>query len=158
MVYLNSVTYYQSSFKVCKMEITENYKRELISIFFAQRWLIFLVTLIVFVGAILVSFCWPATYSASVSILVRGKKAEKNPGSLDKEGRIHPFPLKKEDLYSEIEILTSPDVIERAIRYLQEKKLYHDAETINSKDVYKIKSNLKAEIIPAFKRYQHYLL
>ncbi len=131
------------------MEKTENYKRELLSIFFAQRWLIFLVTLIIFIGAILISFCWPPTYSATVSIFVRGKKVEKSPESLDEGGRLHPFPLKKEDLYSEVEILTSPDVIERAIRYLQEKKLYHEAETISSKDVYKIKSNLKAEIIPA---------
>jgi uncharacterized protein involved in exopolysaccharide biosynthesis len=126
----------------------EDYKKELLSIFFAQRKVIFWVTVIIFTCSLLIAFLWPPTYSASGSILVKGKRAEKSTFALEKE-EIRSFPLTKEDLASEEQIMTSLDVIERAIKYLQENKLYPETKTISNDDIYKIKNNLKTQIIPA---------
>jgi uncharacterized protein involved in exopolysaccharide biosynthesis len=131
------------------MEKTENYKRELLAIFFAQRRLILGVTLIIIIGAILIGFCWPPTYSATASLLVRSRKPERNQEALEKADKIWQFEIKKEDLSSEVEILISPSVIERTIRALQEKKLYPESETISSKDINRIKRKLEAEVVPA---------
>lgn len=130
------------------MQHIEDYKKELVSIFFAQRRVIFWVTVIVFVCSLQVAFFWPPTYSASGSILVKGKRAEKSTFALEEE-EIRSFPLTKEDLASEEQIMTSLDVIEKAIKYLQDNKLFSGTKTISNKDIYKIKSNLKTQIMPA---------
>jgi len=133
--------------EVLKMQQMEDYKKELLSIFFAQRWIIFWITVIIFGCAILIAFLWPPTYSAGGSILVKGKKAEKSLGAIEKE-EIRPFRLTKEDLASEIEIITSPDVIGRTIKYIKQSNLHLKSQKSGS-EIHKIKNNLKTELVPA---------
>lgn len=134
----------------------EDYKKELLSIFFTQRRMIFWVTVIIFACSILIAFCWPPTYSASGTILVKGKKAQKSAVAIEKEA-INRFPLTKEDLASEVEIIVSVDVIENTIKYLSlNKHLLTNKSFLKNKmitasmkkEVYKIKQSLKTKVVP----------
>lgn len=155
---------------------TENYTRELLFIFFAQRKIIIIVTLLILALSIIIALFWPPTYASFGSILVRGTKLEKSPEAIEKDV-IKSYPVAKEDLFSEVQILTSFDVIERTIKHLIGKNLYEIENNSkisfyddikrkinyfitkdklrakgNSKiynEVYKIKSRIKTEVLPA---------
>lgn len=125
---------------------TENYIRELYFILFRQWRVIIGTTILFFVIAFLIAFLWPPTYSASGSVLIKGRKTEKSPEAIESV-ELRPSGLRKEDLQSEIEIIISPDVIERTIKYLQGKNLYRkDVPIIN--EVYSVQKNLRTKIIP----------
>ena len=62
---------------------TEDYKRELISILFAQKNVVVWTMILVFAGAIGVAFSWPPTFSATSGILVKSKQPEKSPEALE---------------------------------------------------------------------------
>ena len=130
---------------------TENYIRELYFILFAQKKIILLTTALIFILSILIAFFWPPTYSASETVLVRAKKLEKSPEAIE-DVQLRPPAITKEDLLSEVNILTSPDIIERTIKYLVDKKIYKKdlrEKTSLTEEIYKIKNNLRTEIIPA---------
>lgn len=126
---------------------TENYLREFYFILFAQRRIILWTTLFFFIASVLISFLWPPIYSASGSVLAKAKKVEKDPEAIESVER-RPFPLAKEDLSSEVQIMTSPDVVERSIKSLQEKNLYKKDVNV-AEEVFAIQGRLKTEIIPA---------
>ncbi len=126
---------------------TENYLRELYFILFAQKRIIIWTTLAFVVISVLIAFLWPPTYSAAGSILVKGKKTEKSPEAIEITER-RAFPLTKEDLSSEVQILTSPDVISQTIKTLQQKNLYKkDGSLVDM--VYSVQSSLRTDIVPA---------
>ncbi len=130
---------------------TENYIRELYFILFAQKKIILWTTVLIFVLSILIAFFWPPTYSASGTILIRAKKLEKSPEAIEAV-QLRPPSITKEDLLSEVNILTSPDVIERTIRDLKDRKMYKkipETQAAMTEEIYKIKNDLKTEIIPA---------
>ncbi|MEK6672488.1 MAG: Wzz/FepE/Etk N-terminal domain-containing protein [Nitrospirota bacterium] len=129
------------------MAKTENYIRELYFIVFAQRNVIIMTTLLFFVLAVLIAFLWPPVYSASGSVLLKGRKQEKTPEAIEKV-ELKPSGLRKEDLASEVEIIISPDVVEMTIKALQDKNLLKkDISTTN--EVYSIQRSIKTAIIPA---------
>jgi uncharacterized protein involved in exopolysaccharide biosynthesis len=103
---------------------TENYRRELLFIFFAHKKFILFVTLIILALSILIALYWPKTYAAYGSVLVTGKKLEKSPEAIE-ESDIRSYPVSKEDLFSEVQIMTSFEVIEQTIKNLLTKKLYN---------------------------------
>ena len=132
---------------------TEDYKRELVSIFFAQKHLIFWTTFIIFVGAVMVAYSWPPTYSASGSILVSGKQLSvDSPEALESPDR-RVLEVSKEDLSSEVEILKSPDVIRNTIKYLSVEypsyKSVAQGDKLDSDTVYSISRNLDITLLPA---------
>ena len=134
-----------------KMEHTEEYLREIVIIFFAQKKIIMRTTAIISICAILIAFFWPPTYDVVASILIKGKKLEKSPSALETtELRISE--LSREDLLSEMEIFRSHDVIENTIRYLKAKKLKVFDRQLTEDTIKKwaneIRNNLKTEIIP----------
>jgi uncharacterized protein involved in exopolysaccharide biosynthesis len=120
---------------------TENYKRELIFIFFAQKKVIIWTTLFIFLCSILIAFFWPPTYSSTGTILIRGKKVVNNPESLQQIG-LRNLPVSEEDLFSEVEILMSNDTVQMAIDALKEKAILGD------EDVMDIKANFQTEVVP----------
>ena len=101
---------------------SEDYKRELIIIFFTHLRMILAITLMVFVGAALIGFFWPKTYSATGSVLVKTKKPDSIPEAMELT-----FPkfsdVTKEDLHSEIQLLLSADVIGKTITVLVHREL-----------------------------------
>ena len=100
------------------MTQAEDWKRDICEIFFAQRKIILWTTALIFVGAVAVAFLWPPTYEATSSILLRGKKTQVSPGSLEVT-EVRALPIEKEDVSSEIEILNSPRLIEMTIDKLR---------------------------------------
>lgn len=152
---------------------SENLKRELLEIFFAQSRIIWGTTIVVFVLALLIAFLWPPTYSSTGSILVRRKNIEKSPEALEEiQSQIALFRVAKEDLVSEMEIMVSPTLIEKTVKHLHDTKQQFGqnpglAEKLTSifdrqkistsavtdpalaEEVFRIKKNLATEIIPA---------
>jgi uncharacterized protein involved in exopolysaccharide biosynthesis len=103
----------------------EDLKKEIVTIFFVQKSVICITTLAIFVCSILIAFFWPPTYSATGSILIKGRKPESLSGII---GEMRPVVLKltPDELYSEIQILRSYDVISRTIKYLEEQHVYFE--------------------------------
>ncbi len=152
---------------------TENLKREILEIFFAQSKIIWSTTIILFVLALLIAFLWPPTYSATGSVLVRRKNADISPQAIEEvRSQIRAFPVTNEDLLSEMEIMLSPDLIEKTVVQLKENnQLRKDApgfldkifDSIGRKkissssikdpeiasEVLRIKSKISTKIIPA---------
>lgn len=133
------------------MKTTEDYILELTTIFFIRKRMILSITVIISVAAILIAFFMPPIYAAVSHILVKGKRIEKSPESLD-TSPLKAFELTKEDLNSEIEILTSHDVIRNTIGDLQTGKLLFHTEELSGKEllslVKEIQGNLTSEIVP----------
>jgi succinoglycan biosynthesis transport protein ExoP len=134
------------------MVYSEDYIRELTIIFFVQKKIILGTTAIIAAIALLIVLFWPNTYAIKGKILVRAKKIEKNPELLE-ETSYRMFELTTEDLYSEVEILKSPDVIEKTVEYLHENKIMFedvnfDAEA-KQKLIGQIISKLDTNLIPS---------
>lgn len=133
---------------------TEDYKQELISILFAQKHLIFWSAFLIFVGAVLIAFYLPPTYSASGAVLLTGKQlTDKSAEALIKGSQpgLRVFEVKKEDLASEVQILTSPEVIGSALKKLREKypELAATGTGAGPEPVHKILGGLKTVLVPA---------
>ena len=134
---------------------TEDYKQELISILFAQKHLIFWAAFLIFVGAVLIAFYQPPTYSASGAILLTGKQlTDKSTEAAIKGSQpsLRVFEVKKEDLASEVQILTSPEVIGKALQQLRDKhpELVAPAKGEGQSDpVHRILKRLSTVLVPA---------
>lgn len=130
---------------------TEDYKRELISILFAQKHLIFWTAWVIFAGAVAIAFFWPPTYAARGSVLVTGKQIKQRGTEALEKGETRLYETKKEDLASEVQILTSPEVVGNALRRVREKHPQFAAPGAgaDSDPVYRVLRNLKTTIVPA---------
>ncbi|MBF0624157.1 MAG: hypothetical protein HQL82_05060 [Magnetococcales bacterium] len=128
----------------------ENYKRELAFVFFSQKDSIIRVALLFFVITLLVAFLWPKTYQAGGSILVKGKKIEKNPEALE-EAQLRPQSVTKQDLYSELAILTSDEVMELTLKHLEtngQQALLRTLHDRPERRVKVLKARLDAQVVP----------
>jgi uncharacterized protein involved in exopolysaccharide biosynthesis len=128
----------------------EDWKKELCEMVFAQGRLIVWTASVVFSLAILIAAFWPPTYAASGSILMRTAKPQNSPGTLERTD-LRNFPVSKEDLASELEILSSPDLIMQTVVAMRGKPL--DQAAIMDKsildEVARIKQGLQTEVILA---------
>ena len=130
---------------------TEDYVREIVTIFFVQLKTIILVTLIISLCAVYVAYFWPPTHAVYGTVLLKAKKLEKSPESLE-QTQIKHFELTKEDLSSEMEMMTSPDLIRSTILAMSEEGTYYP-EMKNSQDqisrtINSLKSQLTTELLP----------
>ncbi len=130
---------------------TEDYKRELISIVFAQKHLIFWTAFLIFAGAVAVAFFWPPTYSATGSVLLTAKQLmERDPLALQ-NAETRAFSISKEELSSELQILNSPQTVTNALATLAGK---HPSLRLEGKDaavatVSEVIGNLKVKVVPS---------
>lgn len=123
----------------------ENFRKEIITIFFAQKYVVCVTISVVFICSILIASFWPPTYSASGQLLVKGKKPESAAGSMV-DVRAVTLKLTPDELYSEIHILRSFDVIARTIKHLEEEHAYFEKKTkapFPKRVVRKIRASLK---------------
>jgi uncharacterized protein involved in exopolysaccharide biosynthesis len=104
-----------------KMTHDEDWKRELGHVFFARRSLILTTAAIVFAGAVLIALFWPATYTASSSMLVLGKRSQISPAALDVVELRDPK-VTSQDITSELEIIRSSELIRRVVQNVQQKQ------------------------------------
>lgn len=131
------------------MKQIEDYKAELLTIFFAQKRTIVSITALVTIGAVLIAFFWPPVYSATASILIRGKKVEMGTGTLELE-KPYAAKLTKEDMSSEVLILKSIDVRRNTAKYFQENKTpFKKKDEMDIKNLAAfLKNNLQTKIVP----------
>ena len=134
------------------MSYSEDYKREIVFIFFAQKRLILRITVAVAVLSILIALFWPRTYAATGKVLLNVKKLESGPEVLDKERNTRFYPVTAQDLMSEMEILSSHDVAQKAVEILYEKELSsaHPQErgVVLQKEIGRIERNLVSKMVP----------
>ena len=126
------------------MNKVEDYKREILFIFFSQIEFILKIASIIFIGSILIAFFWTPTYAAYGSFLLKSKEIQKSPTVIETMD-IKQESLKEEDLASEIEILISHNTIEKTLKLLAKNnpgKGYGEIKPSN------IRSDLKTEILP----------
>jgi len=124
---------------------TEDYKREILFIFFSQRLFIFKITLIIFIASVSIALFWPPTYAAYGSFLLKSKELHKSP-SVVEDIQVRQEVLKKEDLASEIEIFIANETIDKTLKRLQKE---HPNKDYANKKVSSILKHLKTEILPA---------
>lgn len=122
---------------------SEDWKRELTDIFFARSGVIWITTLAIFACALAIAVLWPPTYSATASLRVIARTSSLNPGGLTPE-RDPNLPPMREDLTSEVEMITSPDVLRRTL--LATGDLERDPAIYDK--VREIRRDLVAEVIP----------
>ncbi len=103
-----------------QIEKTENYARELTFIFFNRRDLILWTAGLVYTMVLLVAFFWPPVYSASGSLLVKGKTIPRDPQSLETVA-VRQAAIQEEDLNSEVQIFRSDNVVRRTVQQLEEE-------------------------------------
>ena len=129
---------------------SENIKTEILTILFAQKKTLITVTLLIFAAGILIAFFWPPTYSASGSILIKMKRPLRSPDEIEGVEKRY-TKVDKEDLASEVEIIRSPEVIERALRMIKYGKILDDSKTIkiSNENLHQINKQLKTEIAPS---------
>ncbi|NJB67644.1 uncharacterized protein involved in exopolysaccharide biosynthesis [Desulfobaculum xiamenense] len=133
---------------------TEDYIREVVTIFFAQKRIIQRTFLIIAVFAVAVALFWPPTYAVRGEILIKGKKLEKSPETLENT-QIRMFELTRQDLASEIEIVESNDVIENTIRLLREKQLLYTDVDLTADTMPALVKNIRSRLEASIKQDSH---
>jgi len=122
----------------------EDWKRGIAEIIFGRMWLILSTTLTVFAGAVAIWLLAPPVYEASSTILIRVKPTPIAPQSLQ-EQQLRNDSLSKEDLTTELQLLSSPDVIRQVVGVAKDAK--PTEEQIRQIDL--IKSKLIGEVVPS---------
>jgi len=110
-----------------KMSQEEDWKREFGHVFFARRRLIVTAAVSVVIGAVLIALVWPATYAATSSLLVLGKRAQVSAAALDPVELRNPR-VSMQDIISELEIIRSPELARRTVRQLRQKAGWKEAK------------------------------
>ena len=129
---------------------SEDWKKELCEMVFAQSRLIIWTTVVVVAMSILIAAFWPPIYAASGSVLIRTAKPQHSPGTLEQTD-LRNFPVSKEDLASEVEILSSPDLIQQTVLAMRGNVRGQSVKTDPAimDEVARIKNGLKTEVILA---------
>ncbi|MBM4142346.1 MAG: hypothetical protein FJ225_01950 [Lentisphaerae bacterium] len=123
----------------------EDWKRELVEIFFARSGIIWSVTFVVFACAVAIVLFWPPTFEATGSVLMQGRRPPSSPTSLEVSD-VRVFDLTEQDVASELEILTSPELVRRALEDVGAPKA--DAQEMAAR-VRGEKGKLRTEVVPA---------
>jgi uncharacterized protein involved in exopolysaccharide biosynthesis len=129
-------------------DTVDNLKRDLLFIFFVRRRMITWTFLTVFACTTLIALFWPPSYMAYGSFLVKG--TGKGGAGLMALGSLS---TSKEDLYSEIAILTSNNVIENALDRINKDNPQLVARLGRDKQerTYALLDKLKADVAPVSK-------
>lgn len=128
----------------------ENYRREIAFIFFKRLPLILLTGFLVCAAAVVVVLYWPPTYGAHGSVLLKGRKVDRDPGQLE-AAELRAFPVTDADLYSELSIITSDELFGRTIENLENRGRTDVLAALSeepSKRVAALRDSLSAHIVP----------
>lgn len=127
--------------------------RDLLTILFKRKYEIGLVFLIVMSSVVAATFLMPPTYEAKSGLLVKfGREYMRDYASYPKDRDAPPVISQEDVVNSEIQILTSPDLIEKVIATIGIEKIYPDLSdktfskiTPSQAGLLKFTKNLKAE-------------
>lgn len=121
------------------------FAREFWTIFFAQRSLIVSVFIVVVACALAVVAFWPETYAAQVFLLVKGKPPQRTPEALEKPIAF-PSRVTREDLESEITLISAPEVIGRALASIESRR---GQERFPMKEVERVRGQMQTRVEPS---------
>jgi len=129
---------------------TQDYIREFATIFFIRKRTILGSTLGALLLGVLIVLFWPATYQAQGALILKGSTILQAQEALGKvNAKVDP--IRETDLYSDMEIFKSQDVIHGAIMRLAKDGLF-DIDTADEEEVTKIarriQKNLATNLIP----------
>lgn len=93
---------------------SENFIREVLFIIFANKRLIIDSIALIFIAVLAVAFLAPKKYTAQSTLLVKGKRVERNP-EIVQQLQEKKQEITREDLNSEAEIIGSVEVLKRTI-------------------------------------------
>ena len=130
---------------------TNDYLREFVTISFIQKHAILGTAIVIWIITILIAFLWPPSYSAVSTVLIKHKRILRSPESLEKNVRFSVPRVEGRDVFSEMELVTSYDLVKETVKALQRKnQVFHQALTPESlrANIAKIKGNLKTELTP----------
>ncbi len=129
---------------------TQDYIREIITIFFIQKKIIFSIVLISILISLAIAFFWPPTYVSTGAIFLKSKKILKSPEEIEKvQWKV--TPVSETDLYSEMGIFTSDELIKRALKKIDYKKILHvnlNDPIVLQETIKKVKKNLETVLKP----------
>lgn len=89
---------------------TRDYLRELLTIFFIRRTIILAITAAILLMGLTVAMLWPPSYQAEGAIVLKGGRILQDPTGLGNDVREEMENINEEDLFSEMEILSSRTV------------------------------------------------
>lgn len=124
-----------------------DYWRELVFMLFSQRTLILGVTVLVFAASVAIVMYWPKQYEANSSILVRGKVVQGAIGELDSKEGNKVLPVSKEDIYSELQLLSSTELAARTADHLHAQGAFQHMAKAELADY--IHRKVKFDVLPA---------
>ncbi len=127
---------------------TEDYLKELMIIFFSKINMVIGITIFFTCIALLVAVNSPPTYSANGTILIKGKKREKSPEALEIDSNKVDVisTVGKEDLSSEISILSSSNVLVNVLNNLESDKRFPELTSLPSDSRKKVRSQIRSQI------------
>jgi len=130
---------------------SQDYFRELVTIFFIRKNIILAIALGATLIAVLIAFLAPPVYQARSAVLLKSNQALRAPDTIDM-GKPEIPRINEADLFSEMEIFNSSDLIERAIRALaKENKVFTAADVsgeVLRRNINRVLSQIKTEISP----------
>ncbi|MCK5594542.1 hypothetical protein KAI19_00005, partial [bacterium] len=130
---------------------TQDYVREFITTLFIRKNIIFCTMVIFVIAAGLIVFFWPPIFVSTGSILVKSSRPLKSQESVD-DLRAKMIRISEDDLFSEMQILTSYSVAERTVRQLKKENKFYKNEYSSEKAVRQLidqmKENLSIELAP----------
>ncbi|MBN1867494.1 hypothetical protein JW916_09405 [Candidatus Sumerlaeota bacterium] len=97
---------------------TADWKKELFEIFFSRIKVIVGCTVAIFVCSIAIVLFYPRTYLASGSVLMRSKGQPVRPAVMEKDPNQRDMPVSKEDMATELEVITSSKLLEQTVQRL----------------------------------------
>ncbi|MGI9273418.1 MAG: GumC family protein [Endozoicomonas sp.] len=129
---------------------SQDYLREFATIFFIRKRVIFGTTLAALLLGLMILLFVPSTYQAKGSVMIKGGNIRQAQDSLDKViGEVDPF--RENDIFSEMQILQSPDVVASATEKLIKDGHFPEASASPEDRLQltkQIVDNLKPELIP----------
>ena len=129
---------------------SQDYVREFATVFFIRKRIIFGVAVASLLLGLMVLVFVPSVYQAKGAIIIKGGNIRQAQDSLDKvNGEVDPF-LEKE-IFSEMQILQSPDVISTSTEKLIQEGYFPEASVSPETRVRltrQIQESLNAELIP----------
>jgi uncharacterized protein involved in exopolysaccharide biosynthesis len=125
--------------------------RDIAFVLFRHRRLFMGAIASLFLIGLAVVLFWPPTFGASGSVLLKGRMLDRDPSSLE-TGAAQSLPVSQADLYSEVQILSSPALIADALDLLESRD---DTATLawlgetRRKQVGAVMESLTASVVPS---------
>lgn len=130
---------------------TKDYIREFFMIFFIRKTIILAIVALVLVGGVLLLVLSPPVYQAQGAFVLKGAQVLEDPTAVGEGAREQIDPVSEKDLFSEMEILSSYSVFERAAQALAADGRYGlrpGASDQIGQFAGRIQGNFSASIVP----------